>query len=243
MINTFLVLAARIRFAEIYLSLTARTSKTNGADALEFADAVQASAAVSARTRLALVVFEIALVATKSWLAETAVTVGLVDADAVDARRRVTTGQLFFAVETDVTAGAAAVRPAVVSDDATAAVVAHQAVAGVELLLAKLALKTWQTEAAEEVVVVLLDADADAVVLARIVSAQVRRTAELVHVHRLAARTLETRHGGCGVADAVIGTLVTIAAIGRFHRHFHLQTLATPTHRTTEEVVIIDGEQ
>ena len=53
--------------------------------------------------------------------------------------------------------------------------------------------RTWQTEAAEEVVVVLLDADADAVVLARIVSAQVRRTAELVHVHRLAARTLETR--------------------------------------------------
>jgi len=45
------------------------------------------------------------------------------------------------------------------------------------------------------------------------------------------------------VANAVVGALVTIAAAGRFHRHFHLQTLASPTHRTTEEVVIIDGEQ
>ena len=53
--------------------------------------------------------------------------------------------------------------------------------------------RTWQTETAEEVVVVLLDADADAVVLARVVSAEVRRPAELVHIDRLAARTLETR--------------------------------------------------
>jgi len=242
-IDAFLVLAARIRLAKVHLSLTSRTGVADGADALEFAHAVQAGPAVSARIRFAFVVLEIAIAATESRLAEAAVAVGLVDADAVDAGRRVAAGQLLLAVQSDVAGGTAAVRPLVVGDHATAAVVTHQTVARVELLLAELALVTWQAEAAEEVVAVLLDADADAVVLARIVSAQVRRTAELVHVHRLAARTLETPHGGCCVADAVVGALVAIAAIGRLDRHFHFQTLAAPTHRTPEEVVVVDGEQ
>ena len=62
-------------------------------------------------------------------LAEAAVAVGLVDADAVDAGRRVAAGQLLLAVQSDVAGGAAAVRPLVVGDHATAAVVAHQTVA------------------------------------------------------------------------------------------------------------------
>jgi len=53
---------------------------------------------------------------------------------------------------------------------------------------------TWEAETAEEVVLILLNADANAFVLARIVSAQIGRTAEFVDVGRFAARTLETRH-------------------------------------------------
>ena len=45
--------------------MTAGSSKAEGTNALEFADAVQASAPVAARIRLALVVLEIALVAAK----------------------------------------------------------------------------------------------------------------------------------------------------------------------------------
>ena len=52
---------------------------------------------------------------------------------------------------------------------------------------------TWEAETAEEVVLILLNADANAFVLARIVSAQIGRTAEFVDVGRFAARTLETR--------------------------------------------------
>jgi len=120
--------------------------------------------------------------------------VRLVDADAVNAGRRVAAGQFFLAVEADEARLAAAVCAPVVGDQTRAAVVAHQRIARVELLLAELALETWEAETAEEVVLILLNADANAFVLARIVSAQIGRTAEFVDVGRFAARTLETRH-------------------------------------------------
>lgn len=66
----------------------------------------------------------------------------LVDADAVDARRRVATGELLLAVQADEAGRARAVSPAVVRNDAATSVVAHHRVARVVLLLAKLALVT-----------------------------------------------------------------------------------------------------
>lgn len=60
-----------------------------------------------------------------TWLAEAPVAMSLINANAMDARRRVAAGKLFLAVKTDVAAGAAAVRPAVVCDHTTAPVVAH----------------------------------------------------------------------------------------------------------------------
>ena len=46
---------------QTYLGLASRPGVSRRTDALELADAVEASAAVQARTRLALVVFEVAL--------------------------------------------------------------------------------------------------------------------------------------------------------------------------------------
>ena len=68
---------------------------------------------------------------------------GLVDADAVDAGRRVAAGQFLFAVETYVARRAGAVGAAVVGDQAGPAVVTHHRVASVELLLAEFAFESW----------------------------------------------------------------------------------------------------
>ena len=70
----------------------------------------------------------------------------LVDADAVNAGRRVAAGQFFLAVEADEARLAAAVGAPVVGDQTRAAVVAHQRIARVELLLAELALETYQSK-------------------------------------------------------------------------------------------------
>lgn len=67
---------------------------------------------------------------------------GLVDADAVDAGRRVAAGQFLFAVETYVARRAGAVGAAVVGDQAGPAVVTHHRVASVELLLAEFAFES-----------------------------------------------------------------------------------------------------
>ena len=75
-------------------------------------------------------------------MAEAAVAVRLVDADAVNAGRRVASGQFFLAVKTDETVGATAMGASVVGDHARTAVVAHQRVASVELLLAEFALES-----------------------------------------------------------------------------------------------------
>jgi len=75
-------------------------------------------------------------------LAETPVSVRLVDADAVDAGGRITSGQFLFAVEPDKTGRAGAMGTAVMGDQAGAAVMADHRIASVELLLAKLAFVT-----------------------------------------------------------------------------------------------------
>lgn len=75
-------------------------------------------------------------------MAEAAVSVRLVDADAVDAGRRVAAGELFLAVEADEARRARAVGAAVAGDDAGAAVAARERVARVVALLAVLAFET-----------------------------------------------------------------------------------------------------
>lgn len=78
-----------------------------------------------------------------TWLAEATVAVGLVDADAVDARRRVAAGQLLLAMKSDEARRAGTMGPAVVSDQTRSSIVADHRVAGIVLLLAKFALVTW----------------------------------------------------------------------------------------------------
>lgn len=39
-------------------------------------------------------------------------------------------------------------------------------------------------------------------------------------------------HGSGGVADAVVVAGRVVAAVGRFHRRLHLETLAAPANRT-----------
>lgn len=75
-------------------------------------------------------------------MAEAAVAVRLVDADAVDARRRVAAGQLFLAVESDESRRTGAVGAAVVGYEARAAIVAHHRIASVELLFAEFPFET-----------------------------------------------------------------------------------------------------
>jgi hypothetical protein len=49
---------------------------------------------------------------------------------------------------------------------------------------------------------------------------------------------------GCSVTNAVIGALVSISAVCRLDRHFHLETLATPADgapcKTHEEIEHIE---
>lgn len=77
-----------------------------------------------------------------TWLAEATVSVRLIDADAVHARRRITAGQLLLAVKSDKTRRARTMSPAVVSDETRSAIVTDHRVASVVLLLAKFALVT-----------------------------------------------------------------------------------------------------
>lgn len=78
-----------------------------------------------------------------TWLAETAVSVCLVDADAVDAGGRIASGQFLFAMEPDKTGRAGAMGPAVMGDQARAAIMADHRITSVELFLAKLSFVTW----------------------------------------------------------------------------------------------------
>lgn len=74
-----------------------------------------------------------------TWLAETSVSVRLVDANAVNAGGRIASGQFFLAVETNKARRARAMSTAIVSDQAGAPIMANHRIAGIELLFAKLA--------------------------------------------------------------------------------------------------------
>jgi hypothetical protein len=75
-------------------------------------------------------------------LAETTVSVRLVDADTVNAGRRIASSQFLFAMETDKTGRAGAMGTAVMGNQARAAIVANHRITSVELLFAKFAFVT-----------------------------------------------------------------------------------------------------